>query len=122
MAYLSLSTYRNLLFYSYLVFELELFQSGQWFLCIWLYKNWKLYYQISVLVYAKCYQFHVIIFVHFLLKLNHNSYFFDNTCFTSCNILANLESGKSNIGKYPFDNTLIACEYYFNWFTNLSYI
>ena len=31
---------------------------------IWLNKIWKLYYQISVLIYTKQYQFHVILFIH----------------------------------------------------------
>ena len=41
---------------------------------------------------------------------------------TSFKIFSNLEGGSSEMGRYPFDRTLIALEYNFNSSMNLSYI
>ena len=125
MVCLYLYKYRNQFFYSCPVLELELFQHGtesEVSVCR-LYKNWKLFYEISILVYSKCYQFHVIIFIH--------SFYNQSIIFISfLTVLALphvifllvLKVVGVNMGRYPFDKILIAHEYSFNWFTNLSYI
>ena len=86
--------------------------QSQWILFVGLYKNWKLYYQISILVYSKHHQFHVIIFIHPFYNQPIILSSFGQYFFTSCSIFTNFEGGRNNIGKYPFDKILIAHEYF----------
>ena len=89
----------NQLFCSYLVSVLELFQPDI-VSVVFEYKAAQILEIILLNFYLNLYQTLLISYHNtytFLLLLNHNS------CFTSCNIFANFEGGKRDIGKYPFD-------------------